>query len=76
MKDKELLFCARSLGADKWKITTPFGNYIIILEEDTLGEPCYWVETPVGHRIETEVINSLDEAEQIVSKHYHKHYAN
>src|ERR1039457_4242812 len=34
----------------------------------------YWIETPGGHRIETEVINALDVAEQIVSNHYHKHY--
>jgi hypothetical protein len=75
MKEKELSFYARPHGADKWKITTPFGDYIIHQEEDTLEDPCYWIQTPAGHRIETEVINALDEAEQAVSHHYHKHYA-
>jgi hypothetical protein len=74
MKNKELSFYAHPHGADRWKIATPFGNYIIKQEEDTLGEPSFWIETPAGHRIETEVINALDVAEQIVSNHYHKHY--
>ena len=74
MKDDELSFYAHAMGADKWKITTPFGDYLIHREEDTLEEPCYWIETPAGHRIETEVINALDVAEQIISNHYHKHY--
>jgi len=70
MKHKELSFYAHPLGADKWKITTPFGDYIINQEEDTFEDPCYWVETPAGHRLETEVINSLDEAKQTVARHY------
>lgn len=75
MKDKELSFYAHPIGADKWRITTPFGDYIITQEEDTMGDPCYWVETPAGHRLETDVISALDETEQIVSSHYHRHYA-
>jgi len=74
MKDRELSFHARPHGTDKWKITTPFGHYIIHEEEDTLGDPCYWVETPAGHRLETEVVNALDETEQLISNHYHQHY--
>ena len=70
----ESQYYAHPLGGDKWKISTPFGNYLIHQDEDSLEEPCYWIETPAGHRIETEVINALDVAEQIVSNHYHKHY--
>ena len=70
----ELSFHARPVGADKWKITTPVGKYIITQEEDGLGKPGYWAETPVGRRIETEA-QTLDAAEQFVSRHYNKHYA-
>ena len=75
MKSREISFYAHAQGVDQWKIVTPFGNYIIHGEKDTMGDTCYWIETPAGHRIETEVINALDETEQIVSNHYHKHYA-
>jgi hypothetical protein len=74
MKNKELSFYAHPLSAGRWQIPTPFGNYIIHQEEDTLGDDCYWIETPAGHRLESEAINALDETEQIVSHHYHKHY--
>jgi hypothetical protein len=70
----ELSFHARLLAADKWKVTTPVGKYIITQEEDTLGNLFYWIETPVGRRIETGA-SVLEEAEQTVSNHYHKHYA-
>ena len=74
MKTKALSFEAHPMGDDKWKIATPFGHYTINQEKDTLGDPCYWLETPAGHHIETEVIESLDEAEQTVARHYHQHY--
>ena len=67
-------FCARPVGADKWKIKTPVGKYIITQEEDGLGNLRYWVATPVGRRIDDEA-DTLDEAEQIVTSHYQKHYA-
>ena len=70
----ELTFCARPVGAEKWKVSTPVGKYIITQEENGLGYVCYSVDSPVGRRVETEV-ETLDEAEQIVTNHYHKHYA-
>jgi hypothetical protein len=69
----ELSFYARPVAAGKWKVTTPVGKYIITQEEDTLGNLFYWIETPVGRRIET-CAGALEEAEQIVSSHYNKHY--
>jgi hypothetical protein len=69
----ELSFCARPVAPDKWKVTTPVGKYVITQEENNLGNLVYWIQSPVGRRLDDEA-TGLDEAEQIVSTHYQKHY--